>query len=143
MLRAKSIMPLTFEQYLNGQNYIEQLWTGASISLFFFVAVGIYWYCSSDQNVDRMLWRFERFLVRINLFPPKVKEGFEDYKGAEAVRIGLDLSDPESPREKSPLDLRVWHPRRITPIRRHITRTSSAPVFTVPLSPSDEPKKIW
>lgn len=143
MLRSKSMMPATFEQYLNGQSYYEQMWTGASITLMFAVAVCIYAYCSNDQNVDRMFWRIERFIVRWNLFKPRVKEGFETFDGAEAVRIGLDLSDPESPKEKSMLGPQVWHPRRITPIRRHITRTTSAPVFTVPLSPSDEPKKIW
>ncbi len=143
MLRSKNFTPTTFDEYINAQTYTQQVWTGASISLMFFVAVILYWYCASGQNIDHMIWRLERFIASWNLPRSKLKEGFQDYDGAEAVRIGLDLDDPESPKEKPMLGPQVWHPRRIVPLRRHIQRTTSAPVFTVPLSPSDEPKKVW
>lgn len=145
MLRSKNFTPTSFQEYINTQTYTQQVWAGASISLMFFVAVILYWYCASDQSIDHMFWRIERFIASWNLPRSKLKEGFQSYDGAEAVRIGLDIdqNDPESPKETPMLSPQVWHPRRIAPLRRHIVRTTSAPVFTVPLSPSDEPKKVW
>ncbi len=134
---------MTFNDYINGQTYYEQMWTGASITLFFVAGIVFYYYCVAGQNVERLMDKAELFILRLFSRRPKVKEGFENYQGADAVRIGMDLDDPESPKEAFKLGPQVWHPRRLVPIRRHIVRTTSAPVFTVPLSPSDEPKKVW
>lgn len=143
MLRTKLFVPMTLDDYIKDQTYYEQVWTGASITLLMFAGIVFYYYCCAGQRLERMMDRFELFVVGMFNRRPTLKEGFEDYGGAEAIRIGLDLDDPESPKDKSSTSPQVWHPHRIVPIRRHISRTSSAPVFTVPLSPSGEPKKVW
>ncbi len=143
LLRTKPYTPMTFDDYIKGQSYYEQMWTGASITLLFFLGIGFYYYCGVGQSLDRLMDKAELWILRLFARRPTIKEGFEDYGGAEAVRIGLDLDDPESPKQKFHMGPQVWHPNRLMPIRRHISRTTSAPVFTVPLSPSDEPKKVW
>lgn len=134
--------PLSIHEYTKNQTYGEQLWTGASFSIFLILSFVLYMYFCAGQNVEKMLDSVEQRLYRLLRPKVEIKEAFEDY-GADAVRIGMDLDDPESPVEKFKLGPQVWHPRRLVPIRRHIARTTSAPVFTVPLSPSDEPKKVW
>jgi hypothetical protein len=143
MLRTKPYMPMTLNNYINDQTYYQQMWTGAYITVLFLIGIGFYYYCCVGQNLDRLIDKAESWVLWLFRRNPKVNEGFEDYGGAEAVRIGLDLDDPESPKEAFVMGPQVWHPHRLMPIRRHISRTTSAPVFTVPLSPSDEPKKVW
>ncbi len=156
MLRSKPYM--TFDDYLHSQTYYEQVWTGASLVLFFLAGALFYSYCIAGQNFDRMMDRFDMFVMSLVKRRPILKEGFDNY-GAKAaprpnevplygatmprpneVRIGLDLDDPESPKDRTVLNPQVWHPKKT---RRQIVRATSAPVFSVPLSPSDEPKKIW
>lgn len=147
MLRASALTD-SLDQYIKEQTFAGQMWTGASMSLLFFAVVAVYFYCTSNQDAATMVEKIDTFFAKFTPTPKQsIREDFGDY-GAEAVRLGMDLDDPESPKDE--LRPQIWVAPQIkqlqtqvAAIRRRIPRTTSAPVFTVPLSPSDVPQKVW
>ena len=135
MLRATSAL----DDYIKQQTYIEQVWTGASIALLFMAAVAVYFYCACNQDGTKMMDTIDNFVMSLAARKQPIREEFEDYGAVAATQIGLDLDDLESPKEE--LRPQVWVPATIR--QRQLARAASAPVFTVPLSPSDLPKKVW
>ena len=131
----------TLNEYLEGKNYSYEMCVGAMISVCALVAVFIAIYLACNQNVDMVADKIAAVAGAGATAPVDCVDGADDDSDVEAPMCkAVEILIPFDAPPTLAIPMRVY---TTTPRRRIISRTHSAPSFTVPLSPSDAPVCVF